>query len=146
METRQEAGKAYPSKSLYSLLCALYRLSCSSGTSLNFLDKTNVRFAEFHRTLDSVCSQLHSHSGGASTNSVAMIPLEDEEALLDKIMSMEDPISLQNMVFLMLVFTVASEECRNKEILRYNSSLVFPPILPTMMKILIINIQSLSQK
>ena len=100
METRQESGKPYPPKSLYSILCGLYRVSRSNGVWFNFLDKNDVRFAEFHKTLDSVCSQLHSQGVGASTNSAAVISLEDEEVLLDrKIMSMDNPISLQNMVF-----------------------------------------------
>ena len=52
------------------------------------------------RSTQFVAVQLHSQGVGASTNSVALIPLEDEEVLLDeKIMSMDDPISLQNMAF-----------------------------------------------
>ena len=59
METRQDSGSPYPPKTLYSLLCGLLRISCANGVPFNFLDRSDIRFQEFHNTLDSVCSSLH---------------------------------------------------------------------------------------
>ena len=59
METLQSSDKPYPPKTLYSLLCGLLRVSCEKGCSLNFLDKSDMRFQQFHRTMDSVFCQLH---------------------------------------------------------------------------------------
>ena len=82
MEMRQESVEPYLPKSLYLILCALYRVSCLNGISFNFLHKKDVLFSEFHKTLDLVCSELRSQGVGASMNSVAVIPLEDEGVLL----------------------------------------------------------------
>ena len=66
----------------------------------NFLDKKDLRFAEFHRTLDTFFSDLHSQGVGASTTSAPVVSVKDEDILLDeKVMSMDDPASLQNMTF-----------------------------------------------
>ena len=68
METRQACGKLYPPKTLYALLCGLLRVARSKGSTLNFLDKSDVRFKDLHLTMDSVCSQLHSKGIGAVRN------------------------------------------------------------------------------
>ena len=39
LETRQESGKRYPPKSLYSILCGLQCINHSNGVRFNFLDK-----------------------------------------------------------------------------------------------------------
>ena len=91
----QTSGKPYPPKSLYSVLCGLYRVSRSNGVTFNFLDKKDHQFLLLYNTLDSTFSDLHSKGVGAITNHAAVISFDDEQKLLDSnIMSMEDPASL----------------------------------------------------
>ena len=75
METRQESGEPYPPKSLYAILCGLYRVCKSNGVTFNFLDKKDARFAVLHKTLDSVFSSLHANGVGASTSSASVITI-----------------------------------------------------------------------
>ena len=84
LETRQESGKSYPPKSVYSIWCGLQRISHSNGVLFNFLDKKDLRFAEFHRTLDTLFSDLYSQGVGASTTSVPVVSVEEEDILLDE--------------------------------------------------------------
>lgn len=81
LETRQESGKRYPPKTLYMLLCGLYRISKSNGVPFNFLDKGDSRFRELHNTLDTAFSTLHAEGVGAEKKSAAVITLEDEELM-----------------------------------------------------------------
>lgn len=63
LETRQENGQCYPPKSLYGLLCGIQRVTRDNKVPFNFLDKKDIRFDDFHKTLDTVCSDLHSKEG-----------------------------------------------------------------------------------
>ena len=100
METRQENGQPYPPKSLYSLLCGLYRHSRANGVSFNFMDKGDIRFRDLHYTLDSLFSELHSKGIGASSKGAAVISFEDEELLWEKeVLTFANPKGLQRMVF-----------------------------------------------
>ena len=104
LETRQESGKPYPPKSLYSILCGLYRVCRSNGVEFNFLDKKDARFASLHKTMDSVCSNLHAQAIGASTCSAMPVSIEDENALLDRgVLAMDNPSSW---CFILLEFIV----------------------------------------
>ena len=96
----RETSNPYPPKSLYAILCGLYQISQSNGVSFNFLDKKDTRFAVLYRTFDSIFSTLHSQGVGTSKKSAEVIPIEEEEMLLDsKVFSMDDPESLLYMVF-----------------------------------------------
>lgn len=64
LETRQKSGQ------LYNILCGIYRTCRDNGVPFNFLDKSDSRFRELHRTLDSVCSRLHSEGIGFSIKKV----------------------------------------------------------------------------
>ena len=100
LEARQESGELYPPKSLYSLLCRLYRIARTKGVRFNFLDKKDHRFINLHNTLDSVFSDLHSKGVGTTPSHAAVISYDDEEKLLgSEVMSMDNPISLLNMFF-----------------------------------------------
>ena len=99
LETRQKSGKPYPPK-LYNILCGIYRTCRDNGLPFKFLDKSDARFCELHRTLDSVCSKLHSEGVGASKKSASIISITDEDLFWDGgIVSYDSPQSLQNMVF-----------------------------------------------
>ena len=100
METRQQSGKPYPPKSIYSILCGLYRISKSNGVPFNFLDKSDTRFVVLHNTLDSLFSRLHSEGVGAFKKSASVITVQDEDLFWEsKIMSIDSPKGLQNLVF-----------------------------------------------
>lgn len=100
METRQENGALYPPKSIYLLLCGLYRICKSNGVPFNFLDKADSRFMELHNTLDTLFSSLHAQGVGAEKKSAAVITEEDEKLMWEKgVLSYDNPVGLQNMVF-----------------------------------------------
>ncbi len=100
METRQESGEPYPPKSIYALLCGLHHVQKDNKIQFNFLDKTDVHFQELHKTLDTVCSQLHTRGVGAKTNSAAVITLEDEDLLWRQgILGCDSPRVLFHTVF-----------------------------------------------
>ena len=81
METRQENGKPYPPRSIYLLLCGLYRVCKGNGVPFNFLDKADSRFRDLHNTLATVFSSLHAHGVGADKTSGPAISIEDEDPL-----------------------------------------------------------------
>ena len=63
------------------------------------LDKKDAYFFEFHKTLDSVYSTWYVEGAGVSTSSVKEISHDNEQLLLEKkVMSADDPTSLQRMV------------------------------------------------
>ncbi len=100
METRQSSGKSYPLKSLYYLLCGLLRVAREKGSTLNFLNKSDLRFKNLHLTLDSVCSKLHATGVGAVKKSAEVISFDDEEMLWQKgILGFDNPSALFNTVF-----------------------------------------------
>ena len=100
LETRQENGKQYPPKTIYSLLCGLLRVSQDRGGSLNFLNKLDARFTDLHRTMDSVCSQLHSEGFGAFKKSAPVISFEDQQLLWDAgLLGLDSPPTVFNTVF-----------------------------------------------
>ena len=97
METRQENGEPYPPKSIYALLCGLHRVQKDNNI---LLDKSDVRFQELHKTLDTVCSELHTRGVGAKTNSAAVISLEDEDLLWSQgLLGYDSPLVLFHTVF-----------------------------------------------
>ena len=81
METRQENGKPYPPRSIYLLLCGLYRVCKGNGVPFNFLDKADSRFRDLHNTLDTVFSSLYAHGVGDDKMSAPAISIEDEDPL-----------------------------------------------------------------
>ena len=95
METRQICGKLYPPKTLYALLYGLLRVARSKGSTLNFLDKSDVRFKDLHLTMDSVCSQLHSKGIGAVRKSSSVITYADEDLFWERrVLVLDNPRSL----------------------------------------------------
>ena len=100
LETRQANGQPYPPKSIYGLLCGIQRINRDNKVPFNFLEKTDVRFQELHKTLDSVCSDLHSHGIGAKTKSADVISYEDEDSLWrEGLLGCGSPRVLLNTVF-----------------------------------------------
>ena len=100
METRQSDGTPYPPKSLYSLLCGLHRITQDNQVSFSFLDKTDSRFMALHKTLDSVCSDLHSRGIGANSKAAGVISYEHEDLFWEVgALSYDTPRGLFNCVF-----------------------------------------------
>ena len=81
LETRQKNGQPYPPRSLHGLLCGIQRAFRENEVSLNFLEKKDIRFATLHKTLDTLCCDLHSKGVGASVKSTEVISYEDEDVL-----------------------------------------------------------------
>ena len=53
LEARKGDGTQYPAKSLYQILCGLYRHAKGQWEECpNFVDKSNVAFSELHATCD----------------------------------------------------------------------------------------------
>ena len=100
LETRQENGEPYPPKTIYLLLCGLYRVCKANGLPFNFLDKADSRFRDLHCTLDSLFSTLHVQGIGAEKKSAPVITIEDEDLMWEKgVLSSSTPRSLQYAVF-----------------------------------------------
>ena len=75
-------------------------MSRNTGSSLNFMNKSDLRFKDLHRTMDSVCSQLHSEGVGAFKKTAAVISFDDEQLLWDAgLLGLDDPKILFNTVF-----------------------------------------------
>ena len=63
-ETSKVNGEPYPPKTLYELLCGLFRHARS-----NFLNKSDVRFTKLHNIMDSVFRKLRTDGVGSEKKS-----------------------------------------------------------------------------
>ena len=107
LETRQENGNPYPPKSLYGLLCGIHSITMENKVPFNFLDKTNISFKDLHKTLDSVCSQLHSSGIGADVKSSMVISYEHEDRLWQHgALSYDYPRGLFHAVYIFLCWPI----------------------------------------
>ena len=132
LETHQESGKPYPATSIYLLLCGLFRISRSKGVLFNFLDKTDSRFRDLHNTTDSVCSNLHAGGVGAQKKAAHVISAEDEDLFWEKkVMSLETPRSLQNLVFYYVGLHFSLRGGQEQRDLKVNQLRRFPSDLKT---------------
>ena len=97
IEVHQESEEHYPPRTIQSIL---HRISRDNGVLCNFLDKNDSRFSNHHKTLDTLCSKLHSEGVGATVHSTPVISVENEQLLLDGgVLSMDNPMSLLYMFF-----------------------------------------------
>ena len=127
LETRQENGSPYPPKSLYSILCGLYRISRSNDVDFNFLDKNNPDFRCLHRTLDSLFRDLHSKGIWAQAKSAQIISFDDEQLLWDKgIFSFDNPQNLQRLVFFYVGLQMSLRGCQEHHELKVEQFTRFP--------------------
>ena len=116
LETRQANGQPYPPKSIYGLLCGIQRINRDNKVPFNFLEKTDVRFQELHKTLDSVCSDLHSRGIGAKTKSADVISYEDEDSLWrEGLLGCGSPRVLLNTVFFYVSLFFCLRVAKNRD-------------------------------
>ena len=81
-------------------MCGLMRVARDKGSTLNFLNKSDLRFKSLHLTMDSVCSKLHSEGVGAIKRSAEVISFDDEERLWQRgVLGFDNPPALFNTVF-----------------------------------------------
>ena len=99
---RNATGKwpALPSQIVVRLV--MWNSTCNSRkqSSFQIFGQKDVRFDEFHKTLDSVCSDLHSKGIGANVKSAVTISYEDEDVLWKEgVLGYNSPRTLLNTVF-----------------------------------------------
>ena len=84
-EARNKEGKRYSPKTIYSLLTGISRhMTTENPRYLNFLDKKNPEFVDFHRSLDNLFRKLREEGVGAESKQTATITIEEENMLWDK--------------------------------------------------------------
>lgn len=100
LETRKEDGSPYPPSTLRSLVSGLNRIIKRNNIPFSVLDKTDHRFRDLLKTLDSVSSDLHRQGVGASRNSAPVIDQKDEDLFWEKgLLGYNPPKVLQRTVF-----------------------------------------------
>ena len=104
VEAKKATGEHYPPSSLHQLLCGLLRHMREINPNCpNFLDKKDVRFQQFHHSLDVHFNKLHSSGIGRQVNHAEVISKQEENKLWESgVLGDSDPKSLQNAVFYMV--------------------------------------------
>ena len=82
METRKTDGSVYPLATLRSLVSGLNRVVQSNKAPFSILDKSDHRFRDLLKTLDSLSSELHSQGIGATKNSAEVIDPKHEDIII----------------------------------------------------------------
>ena len=115
-ETRITNGIAYPSKTLYQLMCGPLR---HMKECPNFLDKKDNQFRTLHRAMDAHFHHLHSNGVGRIIKHAKSQSREDEQKLwATGVMGTTNPRALQNTAFFivgkMFSLTGGQELCELK--------------------------------
>ena len=84
METRKRDGSPYPPASLRSLGCGLNRVLQKNKAPFSVVDKSDHRFWDLFKTLDSPSSELHRQGVGAVKQSVKVIDPKHEDIFWQK--------------------------------------------------------------
>ena len=79
METRKSDGSLYPPASLRSLVCGLNRVLQKNKAPFSVVDKSDHRFQDLLKTLDSLSSKLHRQGVGAVKQSAKVIDPKHED-------------------------------------------------------------------
>ena len=100
METRKNDGSPYPPASLRSLLCGLNRVLQRNKAPFSVMDKTDHRFRDLQKTLDSLSSDLHRQGVGAVKHTAKVIDPKHEDIFWQKgLLGYSTPKVLQRTVF-----------------------------------------------
>ena len=84
IETRKTDGSPYPPATLRSLVSGLNRVLQNNKAPFSVLDKTDPRFHDLLKTLDSVSSELHRNGIGATKQSAKVIEPAHEDIFWQK--------------------------------------------------------------
>ena len=104
LETRKTDGSAYPPASLVN--CELQR----NEAPFSVLDKSDSRFRDLLRTLDSVTYKLHKDGVGVVKHSARVITVEHEDVFWEKgVLGYSTPRTLQRMTFFYIGFNFESQ-------------------------------------
>ena len=100
LETRKTDGSAYPPASLRSLVSGLNRELQRNEAPFSVLDKSDSRFRDLLRTLDSVTCKLHKDGVGVVKHSARVITVEHEDVFWEKgVLGYSTPRTLQRTTF-----------------------------------------------
>ena len=100
-ETRKINGEPYPPKSLYALLCGVYRhMKSLNPLCPNIMDLNNPEFSVFHTALDNVFRDLRADGVGSSSKAAEVFTREEENELWSRgILGVNNPKALLRAVF-----------------------------------------------
>ena len=84
LETRKTDGSSYPPATLRSLVSGLNRVLQSNKAPFSVLDKSDLRFRDLLKTLDSISSELHRQGVGATKHSAEVIDPKHEDIFWEK--------------------------------------------------------------
>ena len=99
LETKKTDGSSYPPATIRSLVSGLNRVLQGNKAPFSVLDKSDPRFRDLIKTLDSLSSSLHRHIG-ATRNSAKIITTEHEDTFWQKsLLGVSTPKVLQRTVF-----------------------------------------------
>ena len=103
IEVRKKDGGKYPPATIHLLLCGLQRIMRRENRQpFDIFDKKDVRFRDFHGTMESVFQSLHSEGIGAEIKHIPLITKEEENKLWEQgILGDSSPQSLVRSVFYM---------------------------------------------
>ena len=100
LETRRTDGSSYPPGTIRSLVSGLNRVLQSNKAPFSVLDKSDHRFRDLLKTLDSLSSELHRQGIGATKNSAKVIDPKHEDVFWQKsLLGFSTPKVLQHTVF-----------------------------------------------
>ena len=96
METRDEDGKPFPSKSIDGLLAGLKRyMKTQNKYAPNIFSEEDPRFSNLRGTRDTVARKLREEGVGAFTKETEIISIEDEQVIWQKnVMGTHSPKAL----------------------------------------------------
>ena len=99
--TRKKDGSKYPAKTIYLLLCGLYRyMKESKEQALNIFDRENPNFRRLFNTCDSLFRELREEGVGSESTATEALTKEDELKLWDSgVLSPSTPRGLLNAIF-----------------------------------------------
>ena len=100
VETRKTNGSVYPPATLKSLVSGVNRVLQGNKAPFSVLDKSDPRFRDLLKTLDSVSSELHRQGIGATKQSAKVIDPVHEDIFWQKsLLGYSTPKALQRSVF-----------------------------------------------
>ena len=103
IETRREDGKPYPPSTLRLRISGINHALKANNVPFSVLDKSDHRFCDLQKTLDSVRSELHRQGKGATKKSAQVIDPKHEDLFWDKgLLGLSSPRVLQVTLFFFL--------------------------------------------